>query len=224
MIVQHCVALTFKYLHRMPVFLRTFPALLFLLFLLPVTCLAQDDLPAEKQFGRYIFLPSVEVGYLHNRAPELSGGLLMKTSIEGRWRNNNDVFMRLNYDNSDAQYSVVPTASLSAVEGKTRFSDALAGLGYRFGDSKWRMFLLAQVGFRFYNYPVFEQTSTGLLFKDIGGRATATRATLGFEYYFDEKSALTVEIMEAHVWNSVDFWQANGAAWGFSVGVITSLF
>ena len=55
----------------------------------------------------------------------------MKTSLEYRFTNNNDWFFRFNYDNSDANYDFNFEDFSNVLEGKTRFSDLLFGLGYR---------------------------------------------------------------------------------------------
>ncbi|GAB4417412.1 MAG: hypothetical protein OHK0039_27720 [Bacteroidia bacterium] len=58
----------------------------------------------------------------------------------------------------------------------------------------------------------------------LDGRSLFTTSFLTVvEYYFDEKSALTLSLFQNQVWRKVDFWQDGGAAWGFSLGFITSL-
>lgn len=45
----------------------------------------QEEKPAKKRkFGSNIFLPSLEVGYLGNNSSLVSGGILIKTSLEYR--------------------------------------------------------------------------------------------------------------------------------------------
>ena len=43
------------------------------------------------------------------------------------------------------------------------------------------------------------------------------------EYYFDEKSAVTLSIFQNQVWENVDFWEDGRSAYGLSLGFITSL-
>ncbi|WP_306640842.1 hypothetical protein [Sanyastnella coralliicola] len=43
------------------------------------------------------------------------------------------------------------------------------------------------------------------------------------EYYFDEKSALTLSLFQNYVFEDVDFWTRGRNATGFSIGFITSL-
>lgn len=198
---------------------------LFLLF--SIYCVsssyAQEDEADEKKFAKNVFLPSFEIGYIHNNANILSGGLLMKTSLEYRFTNNNDWFLRFNYDNSNANYNFDFEDFSNVLEGKTRFSDLLLGLGYRLGDKKWRSFLLVQGGTKFYNYPTLEQNGQTLALKDASNQLGLSRVTLGLEYYFDEKSAVSVEVLQSAVWKKQDFWNEKTGSWGILVGFITSL-
>jgi len=195
---------------------------LILFFFIDFYCIyAQEN---ENSFGRQIFLPSLEIGYIINNAEMLSGGLLVKTSIEYRYKNNNDLFLRLNYDNSDANYKMQTDNFSNVLEGKARFSDLLLGFGYRFGDRKVRFFLLAQAGLKFYNFPTLEQNNNNFSLRDVSRDLWMSRITLGAEYYFDEKSAFTLEILQSSIWENKDFWQDKTGSWGIAVGFITSLF
>lgn len=197
------------------------------ILLLLCICLSVQTFAQEKKkskFGSNIFLPSLEIGYIDNNSELLTGGILMKTSLEYRWRNNNDFFFRLNYDNNDADYSITQTGISNVLESKARFSDLLGGLGYRFGERDFRLFLLAQGGWKFYNFPVLEQVNNTFTLKESSQTITMTRFTLGLEYYFDEKSAFTFEVIQSSVLDKVDFWADKTGSWGFAVGFITSLF
>lgn len=192
-----------------------------LILLTGATCFSQ----IEKKFGKQIFLPSIEMGYVHNNASALSGGIITKTSIEFRLRNNNDLFSRVNYDIHNTEYTLesINLAS-NIIKGKASFSDILAGLGYRFGDAKFRYFLMAQSGIRLYNYPIAIQNGNEITIEQGGNSIFMTRATIGVEYYFDEKSAVSFEVFQSQVWDKVDFWKDRGDGVGFSLGIITALF
>ena len=61
------------------------------LFLLISTAqIAHSQSDEEKKIGKRIFLPSIEIGYLHNSSDIISGGIIVKTSLEYRFTNNND--------------------------------------------------------------------------------------------------------------------------------------
>ncbi len=184
---------------------------------------SQDDAEA-KELGRHIFLPSIEMGYVGNNASALSGGIITKTSIEFRLRNNNDIFARINYDNIGAEYSLENINTTNIIGGKTSFNDILAGVGYRFGDEKFRCFLMVQPGIRLYNYPFATINGNEITIDQTGNSIFLTRATVGLEYYFDEKTAISVDVFQNQVWEQRDFWSDRGDSFGFSIGVITALF
>ncbi|MEL6559072.1 MAG: hypothetical protein AAFQ94_12865 [Bacteroidota bacterium] len=187
--------------------------------------LAGQETTNEDSFGAQIFLPSIEIGYVGNSADELSGGVLVKTSIEYRVRNNNDIFFRINYDNSTADYTLDPVNAITnVIEGTASFNDLLLGAGYRFGDKKLRTFIMLQAGIKYYNFPEFTQTNSVISIAQGRNNAFSTRATIGFEYYFTEKSAFSLDLLQNQVWDKQDFWRESGSAYGFSVGFITSLF
>ena len=186
---------------------------------------SQTGNTAEEDFGKQVFLPSIEMGYLNNQAKHLSGGLVLKTSIEYRIRNNNDVFFRLNYDTYDSKYKLENINSLTnIVKGVASFSDLLLGAGYRFGDAKVRSFVALQSGVKFYNFPIAHQTGSITNIELNSRNLFTTRVALGAEYYMNEKSAFTLEIFQNQVWNKQDFWLDSGNIYGVSVGFITALF
>jgi len=192
--------------------------------ILLVVCTAQGQEEKKSTFGSRLFLPSLEVGYVGYGSNMLKGGLLTKFGIEYRFRNNNDIFLRLNYDNRDASYKLQEPALTNVVEGKVGFSDLIFGLGYRFGDNTFRMFGLLQAGQMYYSYPEFEQQGNTIVIREPNRTMVITRATLGFEYYLDEKTAITLEFLQSAFWKQQDFWEDHQGSFGFSVGVITSLF
>lgn len=185
---------------------------------------AQSEPTDEADFAKNTFMPSIEVGYVFNLADNLSGGLLWKTSLEYRFRNNNDAFVRLNYDDADANFTIREPGLTDVIEGNLSIKDLLFGIGYRFGDSKFRAFVLLQGGYRFYSYPVVEQDNQSIAIRSDGRRLFTSRVTLGFEYYFNERSGFAVELLEGNVWEKRDFWSERTGSAGFSVGFIATLF
>jgi hypothetical protein len=179
----------------------------------------------EEAFGRQVFLPSIEIGYIHNNTENLTGGILTKTSIEYRVRNNNDIFIRASYDTYSSDFTLTPENNLTnVIKGTASFTDVLIGGGYRFGDNKWRTFIMVQAGQKYYNYPEFVQNNNTINIEQGRRGVFSTRATLGFEYYFTEKSAVSFDFLQSQVWKTQDFWEDSGSAIGFSIGFITSLF
>lgn len=185
---------------------------------------SEDDTFFQK-LGEQIFLPSIEIGYLENRADALGGGVLMKTSLEYRVRNNNDIFFRLSYDTYDSPYTLESSNSLTdVVKGTALFTDVLLGAGYRFGDNQFRAFLMIQPGLKLYNYPNLVETAGAINIDQSRNSVFTTRTTLGFEYYINEKTAISFDLLQSQVWEEQDFWSDSGSAYGASLGFITSLF
>ena len=197
-----------------------------LFFFIPFFLLAQDQGNAsEQKFGEQIFLPSIEIGYIENSAENLTGGILVKTSIEYRVRNNNDIFFRINYDTYSSDYVLNTENTLTdVIEGTAAFSDLLFGAGYRFGENKFRYFIMIQPGWTYYNFPELVINNTTINIEQGKKSIFSTRVTLGFEYYLTEKSAVSIDLLQSQVWEEKDFWEDSGSAFGFSVGFITSLF
>jgi len=197
--------------------------ILILLALLPLLVSAQDQSP--EGYASRIFLPSIEIGYFNHGSELLGAGLITKTSLEYRFRNNNDFFLRINYDQHRADFQLeIINGTSNVIEGTASFTDALLGPGYRFGDRKLRAFVMFQAGLDFYNFPVARQSGTTINIEQGLDKVFCTRATLGFEYYFNEKAAFSVDFFQNQIWERKAFWPDRGDAWGISAGVITSLF
>lgn len=179
----------------------------------------------DKKGIRYrIFLPSLEIGYVDYGAKELSGGIMVKTGIEYRLKTQDAFYFRLNYDNRDSKYITQPSGLSNVVEGKVRFSDLIAGVGYRFGKDKLQFIVLAQGGTSFYTVPSFELNGGVLSLRNRSKNVPISRVTLGMEYYLDANSAITLEILQSQFWNKEDFWMDNQSAWGISLGVTATLY
>ncbi|WKN43066.1 hypothetical protein [Tunicatimonas pelagia] len=84
--------------------------------------------------------------------------------------------------------------------------------------------MLLQSGVKFYDYPVATQSDSITSINQDGRRIFTTRATFGAEYYLDDKRAFSIDLFQNQIWQERDFWDDKKAAWGVSVGFITSLF
>lgn len=177
-------------------------------------------------FGDQIFLPAIDIGYMYHGSNQLLGGVIIKTSIEYRFRNNNDLFIRINYDTHNAEYTLDNLSTMTnVINGKTAFTDILLGAGYRFGAEKLQYFVMIQPGTRLYNYPNAIQNGNTITIEQSNNSIFTARTTLGLEYYFNAKAALSVDLFQSQVWKSKDFWDnQNGGALGFSIGITTALF
>lgn len=194
-----------------------------LLVLLSLQSFGQTEEEKLKGIRYKIFLPSLEVGYVTYGAAELGGGVMIKTAIEYRLKTKNSLYFRLNYDNRDAKYKVQPTGLTNVIEGKVQFSDLIGGIGYRFGKDV-QFIALLQAGTSFYTIPSFELVNNVLSLRNLNRNVPISRVTLGVEFYLDNNSAITLEVLQSQFWNKEDFWKDNQSAWGISLGFTATLY
>lgn len=179
---------------------------------------------SQESFWGRIFLPSIDVGYQVPNSDLIGGSVRFGTSVEYRLRNNNDFFVRVSYDTYGAQYNLSRSNNTTNnIEGKVQFTDVLIAPGYRFGDKKYRMLFSVMPGIKLYEFPVASLNGQQILVSQKGRSIFTTSFLTVLEYYFDEKSALTLSLFQNQVWRKTDFWEDGGSAFGFSVGFITSL-
>jgi hypothetical protein len=171
------------------------------------------------------FLPAFELGYVHNTSDQLLDGIVMKTSIEYRLSNIRGWFFRANYDTYDVRFSLEQQNGLTnVIKGTAFFWDLVAGAGYRTGNQRWRGFLLAQAGVKYYDYPTQSGTDANAITISMDGkRAGIMRLTLGAEYYINAKTAFTMESSLGHIFSKEHFWQSGNQILGLSVGITTSM-
>ncbi len=195
----------------------------FFLFL-PYCVFSQNVVDKEvNTISKRIFLPAIEMGYVYENSKILGGGLLIKTSIE--YRSKQNVFYKLNYDVFDTEYKLNNINNFTnIIQGKTAIEDIVMGVGYRVRKSKVRYFLLYQLGVRFYDYPKSEQTNDIIIILQKKNTNTLSRYSLGTEYYINSKSAITLEIFFANVWRKKDFWKTNNNSLGITIGFTTTIF
>lgn len=199
--------------------------LFFAFLLITVNSIAQVDSTSKKNWGNYIFIPSIEMGYLHHNAANLAGSLLIKTSLEYRFNDKNAAFFRLNYDTYNAQYKLTTTNKLTNIlQGTAAFTDLLLGAGYRFGNEKLRFFVLAQSGIKFYDYPNALVDGTLVTIEQQNKISPVSRLSVGIEYYISPKSAFSIDLFYNQTWSSNYFWTDQGGAIGISIGFTTALF
>lgn len=184
---------------------------------------AQSDNDSSSVLKR-IFLPSVDVGYQINASSLLQNSVKFATSIEYRIKNNNEGFLRLNYDTYGARYKLVnQNVGLNTIEGTVQITDVSIAPGYRFGDQTYRLMFAVMPGIKLYEFPTATLNGTQVEISQIARSVFSMSYLTTLEYYFDEKSAFTISLYQNQVYKKVDFWKDNGAAYGISVGFITSL-
>jgi len=185
---------------------------------------AQDDASQEYDFLGRIFLPSIDIGYQIPNSDLIEGSERIATSIEYRIRNNNDFFMRLNYDTYGARYNLPANNNTSnTISGTVQFSDISLAPGYRLGDNTFRLMFSYMPGIKLYEFPTATLNGQVIQISQEKKSLFTTTALVTLEYYFDDKSALTLSLFQNQVWRDIDFWEDGRSAVGFSIGFITSL-
>ncbi len=80
-------------------------------------------------------MPAIQMGYVEHGTDQLSGGLMIQTSIEFRHKSN--FVLRINYDDFDSkmkiEYPVNPDFTFS---WRMSFFVLICGIGYRYRDGK----------------------------------------------------------------------------------------
>ena len=195
------------------------------LFILGLCAIAQEnEEKISNNFWSRVFLPSIDVGYQFPNSELIGGSIRIGTSIEYRARNNNDFFLRLNYDTYGATYTLANNNNTTNnIEGTVQFTDIVVGPGYRFGDNTFRLMFSAMAGTKRYDFPFATLDGQQITIRSESKSTFTTIFLSTVEYYLDEKSALTFSLYQNHVWRKVDFWEDGGSAVGFSIGFITSL-
>jgi len=185
---------------------------------------AQNNTENNDSFWGRIFLPSIDAGYQFANSDLIGGSVRIGTSIEYRIRNNNDFFVRLNYDTYSAKFKVPnDNQTTNTIEGTIQFTDVVSGFGYRLGDNTFRLMFSAMPGIRLYEFPTASVNGQQVIVRTESKSIFTTIFLVTMEYYIDEKSALTFSLYQNQVWKAVDFWENGGSALGFSIGFITSL-
>ena len=194
------------------------------LFLLTWSLFAQETNEEQTAtFWSRIFLPSIDAGYQVPNSELIGGSVRIGTSIEYRVRNNNDFFIRLNYDTYSANYNLPNSTATNSVEGTVQFTDVMLAPGYRFGDKTFRLMFSPMPGIKLYEFPTAQIDGQQVVVRSKSKSIFTSIFLTTLEYYVDEKSALTLSLYQNQVWRKVDFWEDRGSAVGFSIGFITSL-
>ena len=169
------------------------------------------------------FMPAIQMGYVEHATGQLSGGLMVQTSIE--YRHESNFVLRVNYDDFNSEmnlaYPVNPDLTFT---GQISFSELIGGIGYRDRDGKHNFTGYIQGGIRNYGYPIFTTDSleTNL---DFDSRNLAImRYTLGYEFALAPKLFLTLEALVSHTFDQKDYWVENKWSYGITLGISAPLF
>ncbi len=193
----------------------------FLLFLsISFSLLAQDE-QLDEDLQR-TFMPAIQMGYVQHATSELSGGLMIQTSVE--YRDISNFVFRINYDdfnsNMDVSYPIDDDLSFT---GSTTFSELIFGVGYRLEMKKHNLTAYVQPGYRFYGYPIFLQNGNELSLDFDSREVGLVRYSLGYEFALGPKLFLTLEAVLSHTTQAIDFWADNPWAYGATLGISAPL-
>ena len=193
---------------------------------LSISLYAQGDSLQWNSIDERIFSSYLELGYAGEMSEELEGGRLIKSAFELRLKGSNHLFFRANYDEYSSSYRTELLESPKLIlDNHANQSDAIFGLGYRFGKHNYRLFVLGQAGLKFYSMPaILSEVKPEVLYMEEGFSIPTSRLTMGIEYYLDSSFALSLEIFQNSVWEKKDYWKNRFASIGISIGLQGTFF
>ena len=197
-------------------------SLLFLYLGYPIFSIAQTEKDTLSDWDR-AFMPAIQMGYVTHGPDQLSGGLMVQTSLE--YRDISNFVFRVNYDdfqsNMELPYLVNPDLTFT---GKLSFFEFIGGIGYRAIEGKHNFTGYIQGGIRNYGFPLITTDSLQANL-DFDSRSIGVmRYSLGYEYALAPKLFLTIESLFSHTLSSKDFWTENRWSYGATLGLSAPLF
>lgn len=169
------------------------------------------------------FMPALQIGYVGYGTEQLSGGLMLQTSIEYRHKSN--FVFRINYDDFDSEINIeYPVNPDLTFTGRMSFFELIGGIGYRDRDGKQNFTGYIEGGMRNYGYPVFTTDSVQANLDFDSRKIGIMRYTLGYEFALAPKLFLTLEALVSHTLEPKDFWMDNRWSYGFTLGISAPIF
>ncbi|MEO0895357.1 MAG: hypothetical protein AAFY71_02980 [Bacteroidota bacterium] len=202
--------------------IQRFITVLILLFTLQLA-FAQKEKAENEKIGDRFFMPSIQMGYIHHLPDELSGGLLVQTSLEYKTRRG--FFFRLNYDDFDSNFELRnPQSALGVIQGNVSFTEFLGGIGYRASLKKHHFLIVLQTGRRLYSSPILTEQGNDLILELESSGINVNRYTFGYEYEIEPRVFLVLEGFASHARQAKDFWEERRGALGFTLGITATIF
>jgi hypothetical protein len=196
-------------------------SILFLLLSYSTLLRSQEKKDTISDLGR-TFMPEVQMGYVGHGTSQLTGGLMIQTSIEYRHRSN--FVLRINYDDFDSKMKVAyPINPDLTFTGRMTFIEFIGGIGYRDIVGKHNLTVYVEGGIRNYGYPVFSTDSVQANLDFDGRNIGVMRYTVGYEFAVAPKLFLTIEGLIGHTLEAKDFWAENRWSYGFTLGISAPL-
>lgn len=149
------------------------------------------------------FMPAIQIGYVDHANVQLSGGLMVQTSIEYRHKSN--LVFRVNYDDFNADLNLdFPINNELSYRGQISFKEFIGGIGYRDVDGIHNFTAYLQGGIRNYGYPIFtsNEEEANIYFDTLN--IGILRYSFGYELALAPKLFFTIESLISHTFNSKD--------------------
>ncbi len=179
--------------------------------------------PSQNHIGKRLFMPAIQVGYIHHNSDNITGGLVIQTSLE--YRSAKNLLFRINYDDFSGRLTAQNEVK-QTYKAKIPLSELILGAGYRVAKNKHYFFAAVQSGIRFYGTPVVEidDINETISIHQKAATTGTVRYTLGYEYEFFKNVFLNTEFFLGHFFLQKHFWSSERPYLGGSVGLKTTLF
>jgi hypothetical protein len=182
---------------------------------------AQNEKDSITDWDR-TFMPAFQLGFVTHGSDQLTGGLMIQTSIE--YRHESNFVLRLNYDDFNSQINLAyPINPNLTYTGRMSFFEVIGGIGYRDPDGKHNLTAYIQGGIRNYGAPIFSADSLEANIDFDTRNIGVMRYTLGYEFTLTPKLFLSIETLLSHTFQSKDYWSNNRLSYGFTVGLSAPL-
>lgn len=155
---------------------------------------------------------------------KLNSGNLAKTGIEYRFNRTNGVYLRYDNNSRKNEYKISQNLTTNVTEGELNFNDNIIGIGYRLGKKKLKAICLFQTGLTAFEYPSITGTVNNYKLINKSVNSLLYKFTIGTEYYIGENIAITIETDFLTIPKHSLFWSDNFTNYGFSIGLMTTLF
>lgn len=167
------------------------------------------------------FMPEIEVGVIWSGDPDISPGLTFRTSVEWRLRRIQAPFARFSYDSTNARIVRRDLGEVVSLTAGLATHDLIAGGGMRFGPPALQGTASLQGGVQITGLPELQGDEADLVIGQRTRWSGVLVGGLGVEWYFNQRTALTVESTGRVLIGRDIGTRALGA--GFTVGVTTEL-
>ncbi|MEO1231850.1 MAG: hypothetical protein AAFZ18_23390 [Myxococcota bacterium] len=179
--------------------------------------------PAVDETERvWLFEPAVEIGVLVHLDDAVDEGLLVRSSLDVRWKRLRSAFFRLSYDTSTARMLRENVEGVSRLEADLGLQDITLGGGWRLGPDALQVVGSIQLGIQLADLPVLRQgPNQSFTVEAETSVAGISLVALGLEYYIFPDLALTTEFT-----GRLRFVELDGrspVAFGFTLGVTTAI-